>query len=280
MPIASSVIPSLPSPKIAVVEGAFLYWTASTNILHRPHLVKVYVPLGAPIVLSLPEEGARLEFSFPLVVAPDLLQEVHVSGARYTLFLDPETAGHRAREFLRRMRAPFVALDRQVIAPLVDLAPGVSWGERLLDALCQVRDELSAWEGWGPCAAPPREILDVAARIVMGHAGDREELAATVGWPARTLTNRFRAITGLSLRRYGQWAKLTRALAAATLGSNFSATSAIGGFSDQAHFCRSTRELLGSVPTGIPFDMAIMRGNYYAGLGPLAAGFLDSLLTS
>ncbi|MEZ4451305.1 MAG: helix-turn-helix domain-containing protein [Nannocystaceae bacterium] len=272
-----TVIPSLPAPKIAVVEGAFLYWTANTNVPHRPHLVKVYVPLGSPMVVSLPEHGVRIEFSDPLMVAPDVAQQVHVSGPRFTLYLEPETAGYRLRRFLARLGVPYVPLAPGLVAPLLALRPGQTWGERLLDSLVATRESLIHAPLWGACEGPPAAILDVAARIVTGQANDREALAAGAGMTARTLTTRFQEVTGLSLRRYGQWAKLTRAVAAAVLGVPFAETSAIAGFSDQAHFTRSTRDLLGSVPSGIPFGRVLMRGNFYAGLGPRAAEFLPSL---
>ncbi len=271
------VIPSLPAPKIAVIEGAFLYWTPTSNLEHRPHLVKVYVPLGSPMVLSLPEHGARIEIAGPLMVGPDVSQQVHLSGPRFTVFLDPETAGHRPSRFLRRLGAPYLPLSPELVAPLLALRPGEAWGERLLDALTATRDSLATAAIWGSMERPPAAILDVAARIVTGCASDREALAAAAGMSARALSALFREVTGLSLRRYGQWAKLTRAVAAAVLGTPFAETSAIAGFADQAHFTRSTRALLGSVPSGIPFERALMRGNFYAGLGPRADDFLASL---
>ncbi|MCA9656777.1 MAG: AraC family transcriptional regulator [Myxococcales bacterium] len=280
MPRSAAVIPSLPAPKIAVVEGAFLYWTADTNLPHRPHLLKVYVPLGSPMLLSLPDHGTRLEFAGPLLVGPDVTQQVHLSGPRLTVFLEPETAGFRICRFLRRHAAPYLPLAPDLVAPLLALRPGQTWGPRLLNTLIDTRDRLRESPLWGSCEAPPKAILDVAARIVTGQASSREALAAAVGMSARALTASFREVTGLSLRRYGQWAKLTRAVAAAVMGVPFAETSAIAGFSDQAHFTRSTRALLGAVPSGIPFERALMRGNFYAGLGPRAADFLASLRPS
>jgi AraC-like DNA-binding protein len=277
MPRSDAVIPSLPAPRIAVVEGAFFYWTADTNVPHRPHLLKVYVPLGSPMLLSLPDHGARLEFAAPLIVGPDVTQQVHLSGPRFTVFLEPETAGFRICQFLRRHAAPYLPLAPDLVAPLLALRPGQAWGPRLLNTLIDTRDRLRESPLWGTCEPPPKAILEVAARIVTGQASSREALAAAVGMSARTLTARFREVTGLSLRRYGQWAKLTRAVAAAVMGVPFAETSAIAGFSDQAHFTRSTRALLGSVPSGIPFERALMRGNFYAGLGPHAADFVRSL---
>ncbi|MEZ4383097.1 MAG: helix-turn-helix domain-containing protein [Nannocystaceae bacterium] len=271
------MIPSLPAPKIAVVEGAFLYWTTSTNSPHRPHLIKVYVPLGSPMIVSLPEHGTRLEFEAPLIVAPDVPQHVNLSGPRLTVFLEPETAGFRISQFLRRHAAPYVPLAPALVAPLLAVRPGQAWGQRLLDTLIDTRDRMCDSPLWGSCEAPPKAILDVAARIVTGQASSREALAEAAGMSARALTARFREVTGLSLRRYGQWAKLTRAVAAAVMGVPFAETSAIAGFSDQAHFTRSARALLGSVPSGIPFERALMRGNFYAGLGPRAAEFIPSL---
>lgn len=273
----SPIVPNLPGPRIAIERGIALYWTTQANLEHRPHLVKILVPAGSPLVVSLPEQGARLEIARPILIDADTMQQIPVGGARYTIFVDPETAGWRARSFLRARQIRWMPMPESMIDPLAGLgAPGAT-NRQLLQRLSQFRGLLEDWPGWGSTPQLPTAIRDVAAQIVMTGVADRDRLARSVGLSARRLTREFQAAVGLTLRRYSQWAKLSRAILAASLGTPLVEAGAVGGFSDQPHFTRSLRDLLGSVPSSVPFDAAVLHDNYYGGLGPLAAEFIATL---
>ena len=229
---------------------------------------------GESLALALPELGTRMELSAPMILDADVLHRVDSTGPRFIVFLDPETHGWRLRSWLRRMGLDHAPLPGPFASEIVAIASSEPDQNSTLDRLAELRDTLGSWRHWGPAPAPDPLILDVAARVMTTTSIDRDTLATITGLSPRRLSQTFRAITGLTLRRYAVWAKVSRALLIASRGAQLSSSSIEAGFSDQAHLSRSLAALLGQTPSQLPLRQSSVRGNFFSGLGPQAKGFI------
>ena len=231
---------------------------------------------GEVLALELPELGGCMQLSTPMILDADVLHRVDSAAPRFIVFFDPETHGWRLRSWFRRMGLGHAPVPAPFADELVALASSDPHHGSTLDRLAELRDSLGSWRHWGPAPAPDSMILEVAARVIATTSIDRGSLAALTGLSPRRLSQAFRATTGLTLRRYAVWAKVSRALLAASRGAQLSSSSVEAGFSDQAHLSRSLAALLGQKPSQLPLGRSQVRGNFFSGLGPQASGFVES----
>lgn len=77
------------------------------------------------------------------------------------------------------------------------------------------------------------------------------EIAARVHLSPSRLSSLFVAGTGMSLRRYRLWVRLTSASRAVAGGAGLTAAAAAAGFADVAHFSASARRVLGISPSQV-----------------------------
>lgn len=77
------------------------------------------------------------------------------------------------------------------------------------------------------------------------------ELAAELGLSESRLTHLFKQETGVSLRRYMLWLRLSDAMARALSGASLTEAAHASGFSDSAHLSRTCREMFGINPQAV-----------------------------
>lgn len=70
-------------------------------------------------------------------------------------------------------------------------------------------------------------------------------VARSAGMSKSLFTRKFRATTGMPLRRYVLWRRLHRAVVQLASGDSLTAAAAFAGFSDSAHFSRTMRKTFG-----------------------------------
>ncbi|MBK8251020.1 MAG: AraC family transcriptional regulator [Gemmatimonadetes bacterium] len=119
-----------------------------------------------------------------------------------------------------------------------------------------VRHALSRWalgSDWAtvPLDAPVR--LAVLAIVASKGRSRWGELPGTVGLTPRTLLRRFRAATGLTLKRYAKVRRFREAAARQRRGpaTTWSYIAADVGYSDHAHLTREFREIHGAPPSEV-----------------------------
>ncbi|MBK8249853.1 MAG: AraC family transcriptional regulator [Gemmatimonadetes bacterium] len=119
-----------------------------------------------------------------------------------------------------------------------------------------VRHALSRWalgSDWAtvPLDAPVR--LAVLAIVASKGAIPVGELPGTVGLTPRTLLRRFRAATGLTLKRYAKVRRFREAAArhVEAPATTWSYIAADVGYSDHAHLTREFREIHGAPPSEV-----------------------------
>lgn len=116
-----------------------------------------------------------------------------------------------------------------------------------------VRDALASWSlasGWGAVALDAPVRLAVVAIVASKGAIPVGELPGTVGLTPRTLLRRFRAATGLTLKRYAKVRRFREAAArhVEAPSTTWSYIAADVGYADHAHLTREFREIHGAPP--------------------------------
>lgn len=98
-------------------------------------------------------------------------------------------------------------------------------------------------------ASGSAEIRQVLARLRSSHGAARvETLAAEVGWSSRHLSARFRAEIGLAPKAVARLARAEHAAALLRAGEPLADVGYAAGYSDQSHFNRDFRALVGRSP--------------------------------
>src|SRR3990167_6550525 len=95
---------------------------------------------------------------------------------------------------------------------------------------------------------PDPRLIKVIEALSRGQMG-REELAAVVHLSPTRFSHWFVEHTGLPLRSYVRWLRLTQALQHLAKGARLTDAAHQAGFSDSAHFSRTFRALLGIDPS-------------------------------
>ena len=185
--------------------------------------------------------------AFQIVVAgSDEVTMVDVQGTDYrgaALVISPMTA-HRilaVRELVTYYIEPhcrFADRLRQRYAQGIAVAP----------ELARLREQDVA-----TACRRPSEELDPRLVAALDALADRSvampDLAATLGISPQRLRALARRELGMPLTRWRIWARLRRAVEALQSGVPMAEAAVSAGFSDQAHFTRQMREMMGLTPT-------------------------------
>ena len=98
------------------------------------------------------------------------------------------------------------------------------------------------------------EVAYALARLRATRGSARvETIAAEVGWSRRHLAARFREAVGLPPKAFGRLLRVEDAARRVRAGQALAEVAYAAGYSDQSHFNRDFRELVGCTPTEFPF---------------------------
>ena len=107
--------------------------------------------------------------------------------------------------------------------------------------------------------APDPRVAIVSTAIHDGKVR-REELAALVHLSPTRFSHWFVEQTGLPLRSYAKWLRLSHAIQLLASGSSMTEAAHASGFSDSAHFSRTFRALLGIDPSSALAEVCLQQG--------------------
>lgn len=229
--------------RIAGYSGVHLAAGRRTSI-HRVHMLKVLVPLEGELTYTGGRVGAS---SAPLVVPADHAHAARCDGVSVCFLVDAERYDGRLRTWSRGT-AP-IALEGGTAARMRALAGGVARAlatasesdvASMVDEACAV---LFA-------ARDPAPRIDARVLAAVGALGDDPRpdlgrLAREVGLSPHHLAHRVKAELGVPLSRVLLFRRLLHATRRVLAGAPLAAAARDAGFSDQAHFSRTTRGMLG-----------------------------------
>ncbi|MEJ3653676.1 AraC family transcriptional regulator [Actinomycetes bacterium KLBMP 9759] len=176
--------------------------------------------------VSMVEPSGRVHRAAALLVAPMVWHQLQAVPRLRTFFVEPHSV------FADRLRA------RGDVG--VRAAPD-------LTGLCT--DDLRSALG------PSSSALDARLVAAMRAAATREltmaELAATVALSPQRLRALARRQLGMPLTKWRVWRRIARAVAALDEGAGLADAAVLGGFTDQAHFTRQMREMMGVTPWAV-----------------------------
>ncbi|WP_224241580.1 helix-turn-helix transcriptional regulator [Hyalangium gracile] len=220
--------------------------------LHQSHVIKLLIGLDADV--SVLEPSGRRVCSPAVVIPSDIASSVVCQGPAITVLLDPETN----REPNARTRALGAA------AP-IEPALALRLREAVWSARCHLESPLHL-DGLGEelqAIAFPSTRLRVDFDMRVERAIERlrarlddpdgEELGleSHLGVTLQHFRALFLRDIGISPRAWLLWNRLVHGLRITLTGVSLTTAAVAAGFSDQAHFSRTCRRLLGYAPSGI-----------------------------
>jgi AraC-like DNA-binding protein len=122
--------------------------------------------------------------------------------------------------------------------------------------------ELSEQNVADACRRPSREIdprLVVALTMLAEGNLSMPDLAVAVGVSPQRLRGLARRQLGMPLSRWRVWSRLRRAVEALQSGVSPAQAAVTAGFSDQAHFTRQMREMMGLTPAVVLHALGVQR---------------------
>lgn len=99
----------------------------------------------------------------------------------------------------------------------------------------------------------PAVAYALARLRATGGSARVETIAAELGWSRRHLAARFREAVGLPPKAFGRLIRVEDAAQRVRAGEALAEVAYAAGYSDQSHFNRDFRELVGCTPTEFPF---------------------------
>jgi AraC family transcriptional regulator len=209
---------------------------------HRHHAAQIACGLEGPVAYESPQTGVHR--GDLLLIPPDALHSHAAFGTAAVLYLDAESlewarlpgreaAGlvslpfdPRLRFFARRAAAGNADAAQDFVDGVIGQASNAGSNEDpLISQVCTL----------------VRQRLD--GRITLAA------LAAAAHRSPSRLAHRFRAGTGVPLRRYVLWCRLRAAAEAAMRGSSLTEAAHVAGFADSAHLSRTFRATFGIAPS-------------------------------
>jgi len=122
--------------------------------------------------------------------------------------------------------------------------------------------ELSEQDVADACRRPSREVDPrlVAALTMLAEGNlSMPDLAVAVGVSPQRLRGLARRELGMPLSRWRVWSRLRRAVEALQCGVPPAQAAVTAGFSDQAHFTRQMREMMGLTPAVVLHALGVQR---------------------
>lgn len=231
------------------VSGTLFLWNDRWMLLgHLPankahRHVSASLLLGLDGTFELEVEGQRRR-ARAAVVAPDVPQALNPGGtAMLVAQLDPDS------DAWRRL-AGMLGDQSSVDLPLSDELAAALAGSRDCSDLSGNLDRLLNATGVPPLPLDAR-VADLCnhLRDTLPEKLDATALAQRVGLSASRLTHLFREQTGVTLRRFLLYLKITRAVARWEPGMTLSTLAAEAGFYDQPHLVRTARDMFDALPS-------------------------------
>lgn len=247
------------TPRSLLWRGGAAHLHAGGEGYHRPELhshfaLQLCVSLGGEMRLSSGRRKAQRSASVWLI-GSDQPHWIDNRQRGAIVLLDPiSDAGRRLTARLPAERVLAVpppecdAIRREIRACL-------ERGWRLPDIRVAV-DRIV--ELLAPPCVPPSSI-DPRVRMVIDELQrDSTEnvslaaLADSVGLSESRLAHLFRQDVGLPMRQYRLSLRMEHAVTLIAQGRSLTEAAHMAGFSDSAHFCRISRRMFGSAPSGLP----------------------------
>lgn len=241
--------------RIVAWEGASLWVVDSTRLAqtgprvtddHAHHAIQLVIPLEGDFRLSTREASLAAGVA---TVAPDTPHSFQAEGRFALLFVEPKSRDGRiisealfAEGALAQAPADLIGSSAGEILDAYLTQTGSR--ERLVEAGRRLVRRLAGDR------LPP--VLDYRVRKVIAWAsqiGDQPasltQAAPVVGLSPGRLSHLFTSQTGLSLRTYLLWLRLTRAVGGMSQGASLTQAAHEAGFADAAHFSRTFRRMFG-----------------------------------
>ena len=214
---------------------------------HRHHAVQIACGLHGPVAYRSPLGDCAGDL---VLIPPDIAHAHDAFGAAAVLYLDAEgddwaqlRAGGegalRALPCAPRLRG----LARDAAARAGDACAASAAARAYVEALLP-RAETAV--------APDDALVATVCALVRERLGGTvtlTALAAAVHRSPSRLAHRFRAATGLPLRRYVLWRRLRAAVETAMRGASLTEAAHAAGFADSAHLSRTFRATFGIAPS-------------------------------
>ncbi len=212
---------------------------------HRHHAVQIACGLDGPVAYRSPLGDCAGDL---VLIPPDIAHAHDAFGAAAVLYLDAEgddwarlrddgDGAPRALPCTPRLRA--LARDAATRAGDAGANAVRAYVEALLPRAAAA-------------VAPDDALVAAVCALVRERLGGPVTLAALAAAVHRSpsrLAHRFRAATGLPLRRYVLWRRLRAAVETAMRGASLTEAAHAAGFADSAHLSRTFRATFGIAPS-------------------------------
>lgn len=210
-------------PSLVIGEGYAVYrGPVAGGPLHRHGAFQIVVA-GRGELAMVDASGTRHQ-GRALVVSPMASHRILAASALDTYFIEPHCL------FADRLRRRY--------------GTGVATAPDLAD--------LTEHDVAQACRATSRELdarLVTALATLADSSMSMPDLAAAVGISPQRLRALARRELGMPLTRWRVWSRLRRAVEALQSGMPMADAAVAAGFSDQAHFTRQMREMMGLTPS-------------------------------
>lgn len=222
------------------------------NEAHAHHAIQISIALEGMLSLqTAPDE--RWSPYRAVATASDQLHRIRCRGAIAQIYVDPESAvGLALRE--RLGDAGVRPLEVGELGALPDALRAWFCGELDTEELGAAIDDAMPVAAPASASTPMDPRVREALDVIHTSPGRRVPLAALarrVGLSPSRLGALFRRNTGIPVRRYLLWLRLTDAIEALSDGINLTEAAHHAGFSDSAHLSRTFRHMFGMPPSAL-----------------------------
>ncbi|MBA3403853.1 MAG: helix-turn-helix transcriptional regulator [Gemmatimonadaceae bacterium] len=134
-----------------------------------------------------------------------------------------------------------------------DLILSVDCANTLESSVAELLAALSEEVGATALSSRPRWLIELRERLEEDDDSSVTQIASELELHPVYMARRFRSAFGCSIREYRRRVRVARAVPLLGVAGKVSISSVAhgAGFSDHAHLCRQSRELLGVAPSGI-----------------------------
>ncbi|MFN4264858.1 MAG: helix-turn-helix domain-containing protein [Aquabacterium sp.] len=228
------------------------------------------VSMGDELELIIPQTQERVTSKSILVPAgAEVLIRTH--GNPVTLgFLDSNNRD--ATALIQRMKGSLVAEEQAVYYNLSGAGDVVAFGEHLQKQRPSATEAENIADEWlfaqirRQSLSDPR--VDEAIRIIRATLSENisvDLIAAQVGLSASRLTEIFKNVTGVPIRRFRLWQRVLATAANLKDCNNLTDAAITAGFADYAQFSRTYRQLAGGAPSDAQKNTEIHAEQFLAG---------------
>jgi AraC-like DNA-binding protein len=235
---------------LLVSSGQFLYvGQAGDTRPHRHHALQLVVALEEPFEAQLEGDAPRRFES--LLIAADCEHRIEGRGLPLAIYYVDGSCeeGRALSEWLAGERARALPSDVAQLRRLVEAAlaePSASALSFLRQGVAGVLQcAMPASSPGDPAVAMATALLEASLSAPVAVS----ELARRVGLRQRELSARFRAETGLTIRRYVLWVRLKASVSALAERRTLTEAAHEAGFADAAHLSRTFVQMFGVSPS-------------------------------